>query len=286
MSFPARKSTPAISTEDFAFLQRFIMQRAGIVLSDSKAYLAETRLTAVIRKHKIPTLNALVQRLRDSPHGPLGGAVIDAFTTNETSFFRDRHPFDLLKQTLLPRLIKARASRRRLRLWSAASSTGQEAYSLAMILNCHFPALIDWDVEILGTDISEEALETAREGRYRALHLNRGLSEELRQRYFIEDGRQWRISERLRRLTRFEPLNLCKDRYPLQRFDVILLRNVLIYFDNPTQQAVLSKLHACLAPDGALFLGGAEAALQPPADLYMPNINGRTIWHSPKLGGK
>ena len=270
-----------MSSLEFAFLQSFIRRKTGIVLSDAKAYLAESRLPPVIARHGTGDLAGLVRALKRSDRGALAQDVIDAFTTNETSFFRDRHPFELLEKQLLPGLILARRKSRTLRLWSAACSTGQEAYSLGILLLDRFPELARWDVSILGTDICTEVLDRARAGRYRSHEITRGLSEALRDRFFEPDGRAWRVGPELRRMTRFEQLNLVSDQPPRQVFDVVFLRNVLIYFDAQTQQQLLRRVHRTIAPDGFLVLGAAEGS-GVERSLYDPHIEGRTVWHTPR----
>ena len=268
-----------LSRDNLKYLQDLLFRRSGIILPDSKSYLVETRLSALLPRHQLESLTSLTSRLREDEGSSLCVEVIDAFTTNETSFFRDRHPFELLESHLLPSLIRARQAQRRLRLWSAASSTGQEAYSLAILIAERFPELLRWDVEILGTDISSGVLEKARSGRYRQLDVQRGLTDAQVRRFFKKDGSHYQILPTLQKMVRFEPLNLVKGRFPSVKFDVIMLRNVLIYFDETTRDAVLRKMHPCLAPGGGLFLGSTEGSRPIPAQLYSTKQTGRTIWH-------
>jgi chemotaxis protein methyltransferase CheR len=197
--------------------------------------------------------------MREGRNEALIGQVVDAMTTNETSFFRDRHPFDAMKKVLLPGLVERRAAQRHLRIWSAACSTGQEAYSLAMMLRDDFPLLAAWRIEIIGTDISPSAVARARDGAYSTFEVQRGLPIQLLIRHFDQAGEQWRIKPGLRRMADFREFNLLSELAPLGQFDIILCRNVLIYFDIPTKTRVLQAMHRRLARDGALILGGAES---------------------------
>jgi chemotaxis protein methyltransferase CheR len=281
--YAALKLDPGYSfaPEDLAYLQDLLFRRTGIILHTDKAYLVETRLAPLLNKHKITSLTVLISRIRADERGILCDEALDAFTTNETSFFRDMHPFNFLAEEVLPPLIEARRDKRRLRLWSAASSTGQEAVSLAILISERFPGVRDWDVQILGTDISAEALEKARSGLYRQLDVRRGLSDHQINRFFEPSIGRYLVRPELRAMTRFEPLNLVRDPIPPERFDVVFLRNVLIYFDGPTRLSVLRKLHPQIARDGVLVLGGAEAAQEMPPGLYSHGRSGRTVWHRP-----
>ena len=211
--------------------------------------------------HGFATVDLLVDKLRTDERGKLGTDVIEALTTNETSFFRDIHPFEALKTLVLPELVKARATTKTLRLWCAASSTGQEPYSIAMIIREHFPALATWNVQIIATDINKTVLERAKLGVFKQLEVNRGLPAMMLVKHFEKDGADWRIKEPLRKMITFQELNLL-DRWPIfSQQDVIFMRNVLIYFDVATKKKLLARVRETMRDDGYLFLGGAETTM-------------------------
>ena len=246
---------------DLALVSALVHARAGIVLGSDKAYLIESRLGAVAPRLGFDGPGRLVAALRGNPGEPLLRAVTEALTTNETSFFRDGRPFDQLTGLVLPQLVEARASERRLRIWSAAASTGQEAYSIAMCLDELAPRLAGWRCSILGTDIAEAAISRARAGRYTAFEVQRGLTDTRLARHFTRVGDDWQISERLARMVEFRCSNLLDSGRQFGRFDVVFLRNVLIYFDLETRCRVLAAVRTMLADDGYLFLGGTETVL-------------------------
>ncbi len=251
----------ALSQTDFEFVRALVLKRSAIVLENEKLYLADTRLQAVARREGIESVEALVARLRTAAAGPLAQKVVEAMTTNETSFFRDVQPFEMLKQVVVPELMKRRAAERRLRIWCAASSTGQEPYSLAMLLREHFPALGGWDLRIVASDLSTDVLEKAKQGRYSQLEVNRGLPASLLVKYFQRQGTEWQLKDDVRRLIEFRQLNLIEPWPALPPCDVVLIRNVLIYFDVETKRQILGKARRVLRPDGYLFLGGAETTI-------------------------
>lgn len=229
-------------------VRRVLRERAGIVLEPGKDYLIENRLGPLARSLGAPSVDALVADSQSVDR------VVEAMTINETSFFRDRHPFDAVRDTLLPELLARR--RGTVRIWSAACSTGQEAYSLAMLALEHFPADAR-RISIIGTDLAPRVLEQARAGRYGQLEVNRGLPAPLLVRWFDRDGRDWVLKDQVRRMVRFEQHNLVRDAPPAG-CDIVLLRNVLIYFDTGTRAEVLRRVRDAIAPDGALILGAAE----------------------------
>ncbi len=250
----------------FQVLAQIVRDQSGIVLTADKSYLVESRLRPVARKYNFPSVEALAESLRAWRDAIKINDVVDAMTTNESFFFRDNYPFHALRERLLPRLAKARAQTRRLRIWSAAASSGQEAYSIAMLLaEWHPPppgcALDNWAIDILGTDLSREMIERARGGIYAQHEIERGLSAALREKYFTRAGDKWRIVEPLRRIVRFEQRNLLHDNEALGVFDVVFCRNVLIYFDLPTKARVLAAIARMMPDDGCLVLGGAETIL-------------------------
>ena len=251
----------SINTTDFAFLQTLVRERSAIVLDPGKEYLAESRLAPIARGAGLPGIGELVAKLRTDPRGTLTDKVIEAMTTNETSFFRDVHPFEALRLNILPELIKARANERTLNLWCAASSSGQEPYTIAMLIRENFPALIEWRIRFIATDISQEMLRRSRDGIYSQLEVNRGLPAKYLVKHFEKRGSDWQIKADLRSMIEFKELNLIKPWPAMPPLDVVFIRNVLIYFDLPTKRAILGNIRKVLRPDGYLFLGGAETTL-------------------------
>ncbi len=250
-----------IATADFEYVRTLVREQAAIVLEANKAYLVESRLGPVARAHGLDSIATLVGQLRGARGSRLHDHVVEALTTNETSFFRDIHPFDTLRTAVLPELVKQRAAVRRLSIWCAACSSGQEPFSIAMVIREHFPQLASWNVDILGTDLSEGMLARAAAGVYSQLEVNRGVPAPLLVKYFARDGAGWRLSPEIRRMVRFRGGNLARP-WPLAPpVDLLMLRNVLIYFAVPTKHEILERAHRALAPDGVLFLGGTETTL-------------------------
>lgn len=249
-----------MTSADFAFIAAFLKERSGLIITPDKMYLLETRLTSILRDNGLKDLPGLVEMLRQPGRSAMKDKVVDAMTTNETSFFRDSHPFDTLRKSILPGLIERRATSRTLRIWSAACSTGQEPYSLAMILKDHFPILGGWKVEIVATDISPSVLERARDGLYSTFEVQRGMPIQMLIRHFDQVDQHWRVKPELRQNIAFRPANLLEDLSILGAFDIVLCRNVLIYFDGATQSSILERMADVLAPEGVLCLGDAEAA--------------------------
>ena len=250
-----------ITAADFDFISSVVRAESAIVLEPGKEYLVESRLLPVAKESGHPGVAELVQHLRRSPTGPLRGQVIEAMTTNETSFFRDVHPFEAMTTTVLPELIGARRSERTLNIWCAASSSGQEPYSIAMLVNDALAGQIGWRTRLLATDISQQMLDRTRNGTYSQLEVNRGLPVQRLVKHFTRSGSQWQINEDLRRMVDCQLLNLDATWPTMTAMDVIFLRNVLIYFDVPTKQRILARARGVLRPDGYLFLGGAETTL-------------------------
>jgi chemotaxis protein methyltransferase CheR len=243
----------------FARFRRELAALTGIALGADKQYLAESRLAPVMRAHDIADMPELLRRLERRDGEALIRETIDAMTTNETSFFRDRAPFDAFRERILPELLAARARERRLRIWCAACSTGQEAYSLAMTLDQAAGALRGWSVDILATDLSRSAIEAARKGSYSQFEVQRGLPTGQLLRYFHRDDEHWRVNEHLRARIIFREFNLLSDFGELGKFDAVFCRNALLYFEPEAKQDVLSRLSRSLASDGYLFLGSAES---------------------------
>lgn len=250
-----------IDAADFAYVSAFVREHSAIVLEPGKEYLVESRLMPIVREHKFASLSALVLALKQRSVPGLQGRVVEAMTTNETSFFRDATPFEALRLKVLPGLIARRQGERRLRVWCGAASSGQEPYSLAILLLEHFPMLSSWDVRIVATDLSREILQKARSGRYTQLEVNRGLPAPLLVKYFERSGLDWTVREPVRRLVQFEEMNLVRPWLRLPPSDLVMLRNVLIYFDVPTKRDILAKVRQVLRPDGYLFLGSAETTM-------------------------
>jgi chemotaxis protein methyltransferase CheR len=250
-----------MKTENFDLLAGLLKQRSGLVLTKEKVYLLESRLLPLARKRGIPSLDDLVQSIRTKRDEALLRDVTEAMTTNESFFFRDNTPFDIFRDHLLPTLMKSRAGTRQLRIWCAAASTGQEPYSIAMILKERAAQLQGWRVDILGTDLSNEVLEKAKAGLYTQFEVQRGLPIQLLVKYFAQVGDLWQIDASIRSMVRYREFNLLNDPRELGQFDVIFCRNVLIYFDQPTKSLVLDRLARQLPEDGTLFLGAAETVL-------------------------
>lgn len=246
---------------DFDHVCRFVRDQAAIVLEPGKEYLVESRLMTLVRKENLGTVEALIAQLRSDPQNGLHRKVLDAMTTNETSFFRDIHPFETLRKMLLPELIARRAAKKQLHLWCGAASTGQEPYTVMMTVAEHFPDLLKWDMKFIATDLSQEVLARARSGRFSQLEVNRGLPATLLVKYFSRQGTEWEFREDLRRRVDFRELNLVKDWPWMPRLDLIFLRNVLIYFDLETKKTILAKVRRLLQPGGYLLLGGAETTI-------------------------
>ncbi|MDR3739388.1 MAG: protein-glutamate O-methyltransferase CheR [Terracidiphilus sp.] len=269
----------AAAAADYGFLRDLVFRLSQNVLDPSRDYMFDTRLTPVLRAQGMTHLEEFVQYLRLRRNPVLERAVAEAMTINETSFFRDGRPFELLRTQLLPELIEARRPLRRLRFWSAAASTGQEAYSIAMLLLDNFPELTGWTVQIEGTDLSTEVVERAQQGRYHRIEMNRGLPARKVLKHFDHLGEEWQVKPQLRRMCRFRVANLCEGLPFQERFDVILLRNVMLYFSQETRRSLMAQVHGLLAPDGVLFLGSTEQ----PADtsLWQAVLAGNTCHFRP-----
>ena len=247
-----------IRSENYRFLQQHVYSQAGIVLEDDKHYLFESRLTPIVRQLGLDSINDLCALIQATREPEVGRRVVEAMTTNETYFFRDPAHYEAIRTVLLPRLKEERRDTKKLRFWSAASSTGQEAYSLAMLLL--ESALSDWNIQILGTDFSSHVLERAQAGKYQQIEVNRGLPAALLVKYFRRSGMDWQVNEPVRRMARFETIDLRKSMRSLGPFDLVFCRNVMIYFDAGTRKEILKELHGTLFRGGWLLLGGAETA--------------------------
>ncbi|HEX6242413.1 MAG TPA: protein-glutamate O-methyltransferase CheR [Polyangiales bacterium] len=247
-----------MQTASFERIRALVKERAAIVIEPSQQYLVESRLEPIAKARGYRSVDEMCNFLRTAG-ADLINELVEAMTTNETSFFRDHVPFEALRTDILPELIELRAATRTLEIWCAAASTGQEPYSLALTIREHFPDLASWNVRILATDISRPVLEKARNGRYRQVEVNRGVSANYLHKYFKRDGIEFEIDRDLRKMVRFDELNLIQTWPLLPTFDLIFLRNVLIYFDVEAKRSILSRAHRQLAGDGYMFLGGSEA---------------------------
>lgn len=250
-----------MTVTDFEFICQILRERSGLVLTNDKAYLLESRLLPVARKWKLATFDDLVRIIRSKMDEAVIRDVVEAMTTNESFFFRDTKPFDQFKALVLPALLKSRAASRTIRIWSAACSSGQEPYSLAMILSEMAAQLNGWKIEIVGTDLSTEILNRAKEGMYSQFEVQRGLPITMLVKNFAQIGDRWQINAKIRGMVQYKEFNLLQDPMPLGRFDVVFCRNVLIYFDQPTKTRVLNSVAKLMPEDGFLFLGGAETVL-------------------------
>jgi chemotaxis protein methyltransferase CheR len=251
-----------MTNEDFDLLCRLLKDRSGLVLTRDKAYLLESRLLPVARKRNMKSLDDLIALLRGRPEGELVRDVIEAMTTNESFFFRDIKPFDQFRSFVIPQLLKTRAAKKSMRIWSAACSSGQEPYSIAMILaEERATRLQGWSIELVATDLSTEILEKAQAGLYSQFEVQRGLPIQLLVKYFKQQGDRWQIDAGIRGMVKFRCLNLLDDFTPMGHFDVIFCRNVLIYFDQATKTVVLDRIARMLPADGFLYLGGAETVI-------------------------
>jgi chemotaxis protein methyltransferase CheR len=269
-----------VTPEDFDFLRKLLRERSGLMLAAEKQYLAESRLLPVARRNGMVSLNELIERLKTKAPVPLTAQVVEAMTTNETFFFRDKLPFDHFRDTIVPALIAARAREKRIRIWCTAASTGQEPYSLAMLLKGMGAAIAGYRIDIVATDLSGEVLEKAKAGIYSQFEVQRGLPVQLLVKFFDQRGETWELAPELRGMVQFRSLNLLNDFSALGTFDVVFCRNVLIYFDQNCKSAVLERIARQIAEDGYLVLGAAETvigltdAFKPLTDkrgLYVPN---------------
>ena len=270
---------------DYDFLRKLVKDRSGLVLSADKQYLVESRLLPVARKAGLTGLSDLVRQLKGANAQALVVEVVEAMMTNESFFFRDKLPFEHFRETIIPALIAARANQRRIRIWCAAASTGQEPYSLAMCLKEIARQVAGWRVDILATDLSNEVLEKAKAGIYSQFEVQRGLPIQMLIRYFTQVGETWQIAPEIRAMVQYKPFNLLNDFGGLGMFDVVFCRNVMIHFDQPTKVGILDRIARAVERDGYLVLGAAETVVgltdsfKPIADrrgLYAPNAGVRT----------
>jgi len=251
----------SINADDFEFVRKMVRDHAGIIIEPGKEYLVESRLQPLAKREGFGSIADVVAKARSPLGQVLSQKIVDAMTTNETTFFRDVEPFEVLRKFVLPDLIEKNKATRRLSIWYAASSTGQEPYSVSMLIQEHFPQLLSWELKQLATDISPSVLARAREGRYGQVEVNRGLPAAYLVKYFTKHGNEWQLKDSVRQMVRFEELNLVRPWPPMPDVDIVMIRNVMIYFDVEAKKQILSKIRRILRPDGYLFLGGAETTM-------------------------
>lgn len=250
------------SSADYDYIRRLVQDHSAIMLEAGKEYLLGLRLQGLMTRHGCADIAALVQKLRTDRSGALSREVVEAMTNNETSFFRDLHPFETLRKVIVPELIRRRAAERTLDIWCGASSSGQEIYSVALTLREHFPELANWRLNIVSTDLSREMVQRGRDGRYSQIEVNRGLPAMLLVKYFERSGMDYYVKPDIRRMVDFREMNLNGPWSGVpSRLDIVFMRNVLIYFEDAVKRRILAKVHDLLRPDGYLFLGGSETTL-------------------------
>jgi chemotaxis protein methyltransferase CheR len=267
-----------VTAEDFTFVADFLREQSAISIGPGKEYLVESRLIPLAQSMGLKDLGGLVTELRRFGGDPaVKGRVVEAMTTNETSFFRDLHPFETLRKQVLPMIAESEAASKSLRIWSAASSTGQELYSIAMLLDAHFPTFSDWNVELCGSDLSQEVVTRSQSGRFTSLEVNRGLPATML-RYFARDGAEYQLDQRIRDRCRFEVRNLIGS-WPAQRaFHVIFCRNVLIYFEPADKLRIIQRLRQDLVVGGHLFLGASETSHIAPEGFVSVRLGNTVVY--------
>jgi len=250
-----------MTPEEFSYLAGFLKKESGLVIGENKAYLVESRLLPIARDMGLESLSELIAKMRANGPSSLLDQVTEAMTTNESFFFRDKTPFSILEETVLPTMLESRRASRHLRIWCAAASTGQEPYSIAMIMKEWEAKFSGWKTDILGTDLSADVLRRAKLGKYTQFEVQRGLPIQLMVKYFKQEGNDWEISSALRAMVQYRKFNLLDSFSVLGKFDVIFCRNVLIYFDQETKTEILDRIAQVLSPGGYLFLGAAETVI-------------------------
>ncbi len=271
-----------LRSADFDYVSDMVRTRSAIVLETEKAYLVESRLAPLAKKEGLASITELVAKLRSTPNGDLHSKVIEAMTTNETSFFRDLVPFDVLREQILPEIIARKGTSKRLNMWCGASSSGQEPYSVMFTIFEHFPELKDWVIQYMATDISEEMLTKCREGKYSQLEVNRGLPAPMLTKYFAKKGMGWQVQEDIRRRIDFKPMNLAGPWLTFPPMDLVFIRNVMIYFDMDTKKQILGNIRKILDPNGYLFLGGSESTLNLDNEYERVAVSGTSCYRLKK----
>jgi chemotaxis protein methyltransferase CheR len=285
MSTTEAAAKPTIAPDDFAVITGFVLQHSGIQVEHGQEYLVDSRLSPVARRLELDGVGAIAQQLRGRASLDLKQSVIDAMTTNETSFFRDKHPFEALAEEVIPSLVARRGPSEPLTIWCAASSSGQEVYSLAIMLTENFSELVGRHrVKIIATDLSPTMVARTREGRYSQFEINRGLAAPMLVTYFEQERRDWVASDSLRSMIDVRELNLLEPWSGIPRCDLVLMRNVLIYFSLDTKQNLLTRVRtSALRPDGYLFLGASETTINIDA-AYVKETHGRAVYYRPQGG--
>jgi len=266
-----------VKPEEFDYVSALLKRESGLVIGRDKVYLLESRLVPLARERGMAGLSDVIQALMTGRDANLVKAVVDAMTTNETFFFRDVRPFDQFKTVSMPEVLTSRATKRQLRIWSAACSTGQEPYTIAMILKEMEAKIAGWKIEIIATDLALDVLERAKKGVYSQFEVQRGLPVQLLVKYFTQQKDTWAINDVLKRMITFRPLNLLHSFAGLGQFDIIFCRNVLIYFDQETKGKILDGMAKLMPPDGTLYLGGAETVLGV-TNAFQPVANQRGLY--------
>jgi len=274
----------ACSNSDYEYLRAVVMEQSANRIDPSRNALFDTRLTPIARLSGAASLEDFVNMLKAGKPAHLHRAVAEAMTVNETSFFRDIGLFEMLRKIVFPELIERRMHRRQLRIWSAASSTGQEAYSMAMSVAEYFPDLAQWDIKIIGTDISRHVVDYAQRGRYRRIEVNRGLPARMLLKYMVRDGEEWEVAPRIRSMCEFRYANLCSPMPQLPVFDLVMLRNVLLYFSQHDRRTLFGEIHRKIAPAGYLVLGNAEQA-EDSTNLFEVEFAANCYFYRPVGGG-
>jgi chemotaxis protein methyltransferase CheR len=271
--------SPALSPENYTFLQQYIQKESGISLGNDKLYLLKSRLQPIVEQQHLKSLDELCLRLRANPPEALRRAVVESMTTHETLFFRDPAVFDMLRGELIPELVKTRAAGKTLRIWCAACSSGQEPYSLAMLLL--EMGLTGWNLQILATDLSSQILARAQSGRFLQIEVNRGLAASLLVKYFQREGLDWQLKDTVRRMVRFTAFDLRHNMQGLGPYDLILCRNVLIYFETDTRKNILAGLRRSLAPGGYLLLGASETTFTLDDGFLRKTMRNSVVYQTP-----
>lgn len=270
----------ALLEADIEFLRDVVEASSGHVISPNQSYLFESRLESLAATTGKASVAGLVAEVRRAGTQLLKDQIAEAMTINETFFFRDMHPFDALRTHIVPQLIKARQSSKKLTIWCAASSTGQEPYSIAITLREYFPELESWDIQIFASDLCEEVLAKAKSGQYSQFEVNRGLPAKLLVKHFDREGSQWKVKDSIRSIVEFKKINLTRAWPMIPQCDVVFIRNVLIYFDSPTKELILGRLRKTIAQDGYLLLGGGETLINTNAPFVRESI-GETVGYKP-----
>ena len=250
-----------IKSNDFDYISKVIREECGIILEKGKEYLIEPRVTPLMRHENLESIESLVKKIKSETRGDLKQALIESMITNETSFFRDIHPFEILNSKIIPELIEKRKAEEELNIWCGASSSGQEPYSLAILIKNNFPQINTWKINFLVSDISNKNLKRCKSGIYTQLEVNRGLSPTLLARYFGRKGMEWQVKDELRQVMQFQIINLAGSWPKMLQLDLVMMRNVLIYFSLQMRKKVLGKISKLLKADGYLFLGAAETTI-------------------------